>query len=278
MCATINAPSWALPLPEGVLGSLTEVLCERGSRVYADEVVAVIETDKVTVDVKAERSGVVTAILAEVDEDIKIRQALFTIDENVALPPAGSAEHQAERRWARSREIRLEEEKAAADREWQEMKKRDAEARQRGDAQYEWTWHFSNSARARQMAGRGQNPFDQTSSSAGGSGWQQRQKFRRRPEAAAGHARAQSAPKPLPPSEVLTLPVHALIERVLAGGTDPYACLLLPRAAATSSVRKRYLALAMRLHPDKAVDQPRAREAMVAITQARRTIKEGRRW
>ena len=65
--ATINAPSWALPLPEGVLGTVTELLCATGSRIHLDEVVAVIETDKLAVDVKAQSAGVVTSILVEVE-------------------------------------------------------------------------------------------------------------------------------------------------------------------------------------------------------------------
>ena len=69
-----------------------------------------------------------------------------------------------------------------------------------------------------------------------------------------------------------------LIERVLAAPADPYACLGLPAGAATSSVRARYLALALRLHPDKATDEPRAREAFEAVDASFRQLRESRRW
>lgn len=74
------------------------------------------------------------------------------------------------------------------------------------------------------------------------------------------------------------MPISDLIERVIDRAAEPYACLGLPQGAATSSVRKRYLALALRLHPDKAADQPRAREAFSAMDSAFRTLKVGSRW
>ena len=72
-----------------------------------------------------------------------------------------------------------------------------------------------------------------------------------------------------------SLPVSDLMSRVLAhAGGCPYACLGLPTNAAASSVRSRYLALALRLHPDKAGSgQPRAKEAFAAIDGAFRTLK-----
>ena len=61
--STLDAPTWSLPLPEGVLGQVSELFCEPGSRVHMDETVAVIETDKLAIDVKASQSGVVSAVL-----------------------------------------------------------------------------------------------------------------------------------------------------------------------------------------------------------------------
>ena len=276
--STLNAPSWGLPLADGVLGSVSGLLCEVGSRVHADEVVAFVETDKVTVDVRAARSGVVTAVLVAVDQDVKVRQPLYAIDEHVALPPLGSTAHLAERRWARQHEIRLEEERIHADREWEMRRQGEESARARGEqTQFEWQWKWGNSARAQQMEGQGSHAhWSASSAKAGASRFRQRQQFRRQTEAAAGSPgrRSQGADRSLPPAQVQELPAGDLIARVLAAGGDPYACLLLPRQAAASSVRKRYLALALRLHPDKAGNEPRAREAMVAITQARRTIKD----
>ena len=72
------------------------------------------------------------------------------------------------------------------------------------------------------------------------------------------------------------MPLPQLISRVLAAApSDAYGCLGLPAGAARSSVRARYLALALRLHPDKA-DEPRAREAFEAVDVSFRRLHESR--
>lgn len=48
--------------------------------VKADEVVVVLETDKVSVDVRAPEDGVVTAILADLDDVVEVGQDLFHLD------------------------------------------------------------------------------------------------------------------------------------------------------------------------------------------------------
>ena len=139
--ATINAPSWALPLPEGVLGTVTELLCATGSRIHLDEVVAVIETDKLAVDVKAQSAGVVTSILVEVGEEVKVRQPLYALDVHAAPPPIDSEQHLAERRWARDREVRLQEERQQAERAWEEHRRRERERERAGEPRNaEWQW------------------------------------------------------------------------------------------------------------------------------------------
>ena len=101
---TLDAPTWSLPLPEGVLGTVEKLYCKVGSRVYESEVVAVIETDKVAVDVHAQRSGVITAILVDTGEEVKVRQPLYAVNTDAEIPEMGSETHEAERLWARAHE------------------------------------------------------------------------------------------------------------------------------------------------------------------------------
>ena len=75
------------------------------------------------------------------------------------------------------------------------------------------------------------------------------------------------------PSDVQSMPIDSLIGHVITHASDPYACLGLPASATVRSVRSRYLALVLRLHPDKASEQPRAREAFNAVDDAFRRLK-----
>lgn len=62
-------------------------------------------------------------------------------------------------------------------------------------------------------------------------------------------------------------PVEVLVQQALAAsgpGGCPYRCLGLLAGAQPEAVRKRYLALALRLHPDR-LDHPKAGEAFAAI-------------
>ena len=263
LSSTITAPSWALPLPEGVLGTVTELLATTGSRIHLDEVVAIIETDKLAVDVKAQNAGVVKSILVSVGDEVKVRQPLYALDVHAAPPPIDSEQHLAERMWARDREVRLEEERQQAERAWQEHRKRERE-RERSGEPSEWQWRgasWQQSARPRQTSSGGESfRFHH----------QHQQRQHRRPK-----RRSTPTQHRLQPNEVSSLPVSDLMSRVLAhAGGCPYACLGLPTNAAASSVRSRYLALALRLHPDKAGSgQPRAKEAFAAIDGAFRTLK-----
>ena len=269
---TLDAPSWGLPLPQGVLGTVTSLLCQEGSRVYAEEIVAVIETDKVSVDVKAQRSGVVTAVLVECGDEVKVRQPLYSVDTHAQLPLPGSANHNAERHWARLREIELEKEQQESERLWREQQQSARRERASGRSpRGEWSWRWQDSARPRQTGGE---PGSWSSHSwSHSSRRQSRQQRTRWPR-----ERGPSSSDRLNGSDVLAMPISDLIERVIDRAAEPYACLGLPQGAATSSVRKRYLALALRLHPDKAADQPRAREAFSAMDSAFRTLKVGSRW
>ena len=168
-CAhTLTAPTtWGLPLQDGYLGTVTELWCKPGDSVVREEdIVAVIETDKVTVDVRATQSGVVTEILTSVGDEVKIRQPLYSVNIDRAEPPAaGSQQEQEERRWTLRRADRLNQEKMAAQRIWEKHQQERRSRRGTGNFESEWRWQTS--ARARQ-----------TGPSAEASSWTQPTKFR----------------------------------------------------------------------------------------------------
>lgn len=64
-----------------------------GDTVQADDVIVVLETDKVSVDVRAPEAGALVEILAEVDDVVAVGAPLFRIDTDVkvAAKPAASA-------------------------------------------------------------------------------------------------------------------------------------------------------------------------------------------
>ena len=68
-------------------------------------------------------------------------------------------------------------------------------------------------------------------------------------------------------AEPATGSTDALVKQVLRRGGCPFQCLGLGRGASQEAVRKRYLALALRLHPDKA-QHPQADEAFAALEGA----------
>jgi 2-oxoglutarate dehydrogenase E2 component (dihydrolipoamide succinyltransferase) len=53
---------------------------EPGEAVEVDETVAVIETDKVSVEIKAPKAGVLTKFHAKVGEDLAVGKPFFDID------------------------------------------------------------------------------------------------------------------------------------------------------------------------------------------------------
>ena len=76
-----------------------------------------------------------------------------------------------------------------------------------------------------------------------------------------------------PDVEDLTGSIDALVQQVLRRGGCPFRCLGLERGASQEGVRKRYLALALRLHPDKA-QHPQADEAFAALEGAYSRAKD----
>ena len=80
---TLDTPfiSDTMPIPEGIIGPVEELFLEVGQSCEENEVIAVIDTDKVALDVKASRAGVVEAILVSVGDEVKERQPLYRLKE-----------------------------------------------------------------------------------------------------------------------------------------------------------------------------------------------------
>lgn len=77
-------------------GTIVEVSAPPGTTVGADEVVVVLETDKVSIDVRSAEAGTVTEVMGVVDEAVAVGQPLFKIDTDAVgaatPPPAAEAE------------------------------------------------------------------------------------------------------------------------------------------------------------------------------------------
>lgn len=80
---TINVPSMGDSISEG---TLVEILKTKGDSVHADEVVLVLETDKVSVDVTSPVAGTIVEVLAQLEDNVEVGKPLFTLDD--ALVPA----------------------------------------------------------------------------------------------------------------------------------------------------------------------------------------------
>ena len=105
-------------------------------------------------------------------------------------------------------------------------------------------------------------------------------------EAAERQRQRAAAPAPAPLAEAVTdapqqptqlIPdsIEALVRQVLGSRNCPFRCLGLKPGTPTEAVRKRYLALALRLHPDKAA-HPRAQEAFSALERAYSRARQAR--
>lgn len=68
-------------------GTIVEWSVPIGEAVKEGDVVALIETDKVTVDIKAEMDGIITAQHASIDDNVEVGSNLYEIDtEGAAVP------------------------------------------------------------------------------------------------------------------------------------------------------------------------------------------------
>jgi len=89
---TIDVPTMGDSITEGTVVDLPVAI---GDYVTADDVVVVLETDKVSVDVRANVAGAVTELLGDMDDVVEVGSPLFRIDTD-AQAPEGGAEPPAE--------------------------------------------------------------------------------------------------------------------------------------------------------------------------------------
>ena len=153
---TVRAPKWGIPThPDGVLGTVAEILCPVGSAVLEGETMAVVETDKMSAEVKAPHSGIVRKILVQVDEDVKQGQPVYTMDYHAI---SSADEGTQERRWAFDVAQRKAREAHEAKLNWQrwqqrwqrEQSRRWEEWQKRSREQMWWRQHQANWRRQRQ--------------------------------------------------------------------------------------------------------------------------------
>eukprot|EP01083_Nonionella_stella_P158766 517162_1 len=84
----VDVPSLGDSISEG---TIIELCKNVGESVKVDDVVMVIETDKVTVDVRAPSEGVVTDMSAALEEEVVVGQKLFTLDSSAEATVTPSA-------------------------------------------------------------------------------------------------------------------------------------------------------------------------------------------
>ena len=80
---TLDTPfiSDTVPLAEGLIGPVEELLLAPGDAVQKDDVIAVVDTAKVSLDVKATRSGVIEKVLVNVGDEVKECQPLYSLQD-----------------------------------------------------------------------------------------------------------------------------------------------------------------------------------------------------
>ena len=61
-------------------GTIIEWTAQVGQAVKVDDVIALIETDKVTIDIKAQMDGVLVEHFANVDDEVEVGSDLYMID------------------------------------------------------------------------------------------------------------------------------------------------------------------------------------------------------
>ena len=77
MAENILMPKWGLTMEEGTI-VVWEI--EVGDRIEVGDVIGVVETEKVEVDLESPVAGTVTKILVEVDETVDVGTALAIVE------------------------------------------------------------------------------------------------------------------------------------------------------------------------------------------------------
>uniref|UniRef100_K3W9T0 Lipoyl-binding domain-containing protein n=1 Tax=Globisporangium ultimum (strain ATCC 200006 / CBS 805.95 / DAOM BR144) TaxID=431595 RepID=K3W9T0_GLOUD len=85
---TVNVPSMGDSISEG---TLVQIVKAAGETVHADEVVAILETDKVSVDVMSPVAGTIVEHLVKLEENVEVGRALFSVDDSRAPEPGSKA-------------------------------------------------------------------------------------------------------------------------------------------------------------------------------------------
>ena len=75
-------------------GTIVDLPVAPGDYVQADDVVVILETDKVSVDVRAPESGAIVEILGEIDDVVEVGSPLYRMDTDAVAPEGGSEEEQ----------------------------------------------------------------------------------------------------------------------------------------------------------------------------------------
>lgn len=83
---TIDVPTMGDSITEG---TIVDIPVAPGDYVHEDDVVLVLETDKVSVDVRAPEGGKVVEILGEVDDVVEVGSGLYRLDTDVEAPAGG---------------------------------------------------------------------------------------------------------------------------------------------------------------------------------------------
>mmetsp|Transcript_5961 Transcript_5961/g.12652 ORF Transcript_5961/g.12652 Transcript_5961/m.12652 type:complete len:463 (-) Transcript_5961:287-1675(-) len=83
---TIDVPTMGDSITEG---TIVDIPVAPGDYVNVDDVVIVLETDKVSVDIRASEDGAVVEIHGEVDDVVEVGSALYRLDTDAEAPAAG---------------------------------------------------------------------------------------------------------------------------------------------------------------------------------------------
>lgn len=70
-------------------GTIVDLPVAPGEYVHADDIVVVLETDKVSIDVRSPESGALVEILGEIDDIVEVGSSLFRIDTDAVAPADG---------------------------------------------------------------------------------------------------------------------------------------------------------------------------------------------
>ena len=241
---TLDMPRWGTPIAHGVVGTVGEVLCNVGAHVESDEVVVIIETDKVSVDIRARRNGVVDAVLVDAGDEVSEGQPLYRFIERAEASSTGEDDWSVRRGWAsefsHTRERQAEEaalrfaqwqrrwQREQADR-WKEWQRERQQAWWRGQQHHSNQWQ-QQQQRQRQRQRQGQ-----------GQGQQHGSRQHRPPSPPPSASPADPAWRELPPGAV---------RRLLLAETH-YEALGVPRTASAADIRQAFQRLAHQVHPDK---------------------------